>query len=62
MHEKNELAEQKWYTIITIKDLMLINSRLSNRFWAETIKIDNYLQNRLPTKSKNYGEMILEKT
>lgn len=41
---------------------MLINSRLPNGFWAEIIKINNYLQNRLPTKSKNYGEMILEKT
>lgn len=43
MHKENRLAKQGWKTIMTIKDLILINSGLSNRFWAEVIEIANYL-------------------
>lgn len=44
-----------------MKDLMLINNGLHNNFWVKAIDTANYLQNKLPTKSKNYGEMISEK-
>lgn len=40
--------------------MMLIDSGLLNNFWAEAIEIANYLCNRLPTRSKNYNEVILE--
>lgn len=60
VHEKNRLAKQGWKTIFTIKESILIDNRLPNNFWTEAVKIANYLQNRLPTKSKNHGEMISE--
>ena len=41
---------------------MLINSGLSNKFWAETMGIVNYFCNRLPTKNKNHGKTIPEET
>lgn len=44
-----------------MKDSMLINNRLSNRFWAKLLEIANCLQNRLPTRSKNHGKMIPKK-
>lgn len=62
MYEENGIAERDWRILVTIKDLMLINSGLSNNFWAEAMEIANYLQNRLSTKSKNYKEMIPEKS
>lgn len=32
VHIKNGLTKQKWHIIVTMKDSMLIDSRLSNRF------------------------------
>lgn len=46
MHKENRLAKQDWKIIMIIKDLMLINSGLFNRFWAEIIETANYLQNQ----------------
>ena len=43
-----------------MKDSMLIDTGLPNRFWAEAIEIANYLWNRLPTKTKSHGEVIPE--
>lgn len=43
-----------------MKDLMLIDSGLSNDFWAEVMETANYLCNRLPTKSKNHSKVISE--
>ena len=62
MHEENGLAEQGWRTIVTMKDSMLIDSSLSNNFWAEAMETASYLRNRLPTRSKNHGEVILEES
>ena len=61
VHEENGLAKRGWHINVTMKDSMLIDSRLPNGFWTEAIETANYLQNRLPTKSKNHGEMIPEK-
>lgn len=58
VHEENGLAERGWRTIVTMKDSMFIDNSLPNRFWAEAMETANYLRNRLPTKSKNHGEMI----
>ncbi len=60
VHEENGLAERGWRTIVTMKDSMLIDSGLPNDFWAEAMETANYLRNRLPTRSKNHGEMIPE--
>lgn len=62
VHEENGLAERGWRTIVTMKDSMLIDSGLPNRFWAEAIETANYLRNRLPTKTKSHGEIIPEET
>ena len=62
MHEENGLAERGWRTIVTMKDSMLIDSGLPNGFWAEAMETANYLRNRLPTKSRNHGEMIPEES
>lgn len=35
-----------------MKNIILIDSGLSNSFWAESIKIANYLQNKLLQKAK----------
>ncbi len=43
-----------------MKDSMLIDSGLSNGFWAEAMETANYLLNRLPTKTKTHGEIISE--
>lgn len=43
-----------------MKGLMIINNRLPNGFLAEIMEIANYLQNKLSTKTKNHGEMILK--
>lgn len=43
MHEENDIAKRNWHTIMMIKDFMLIDSGLLNRFWAEAIKTTNYL-------------------
>lgn len=42
------------------KRLFLNNSSLPNNFWAEAIETANYLWNRLLTKTKSYGKLILE--
>lgn len=62
MHKKNGLVKQGWKTIMTIKDLMLIDSGLLNNFWAEAMEKTGYFCNRLPTKSKNYGEVVPKKS
>lgn len=53
-------GQTRWRTIVTMKDSMLIDSRLPNGFWAEVMETANYLQNRLPTRSKTHGKMISE--
>lgn len=61
IHKKNRLTKQEWCTIVTMKNLMLIDTGLPNGFWAKAIGTANYLQNKLSIKSKNHGEMILKK-
>lgn len=58
VYQQNKLAEQGWRTIITMKDSMLINNGLPNRFWAEAMETVNNLRNKLPTKSKYHDEII----
>lgn len=58
VHEENGLAERGWRIIATMQDSMLIDSGLPNGFWAETMETANYLQNKLPMRSKNHGEVI----
>lgn len=41
---------------------MLIDNDLPNRFWAEVMRTANYIQNTLPTKSRNHREIIPEET
>ena len=60
MHEENGLTERGWQTIVTMKDLLLLNSRFSLDFWVEVMDIANYLRNRLFTKSQR-RELISEK-
>lgn len=43
MHEENVLAKREEYTIFTIKDSILIDSKLLNRFWAKPMEMANYL-------------------
>lgn len=58
IHEKNGLAEQRWRTIVTMKDSMLIDSGSPNGFWAEAIETANYFWNRLPIRRKNHRDVI----
>ena len=50
MHEENGIAEQCCITLAQIKDSLLINSKLTNQFWAEAINTANYLRNQLLTR------------
>ena len=43
IHEENGLAERGWRTIVIIKDSMLIDSGLPNKFWAEAIETANIM-------------------
>lgn len=43
-----------------MKDSILINSRLPNGFWAEVMETANYLQDRLLTRNRTHGKMILK--
>lgn len=61
MHEENRLVKQERQTIVTIKDSILIDNGLLNKFRVKAIETTNYLQNRLPIRSWNYGEVISEK-
>lgn len=45
-----------------VKNLLLINSDLSNYFQSEAIENVNYLQNKLSTKNKNHKELISKKS
>lgn len=60
MHKENGLAKRGWRTLVTIKDSLLIDSSLPNDFWAETMETSNYLRNKLPTRSRSHGKLILE--
>lgn len=43
IYEENGLAEKRWKTIIIIKNLLLLDSRLLLNFLVEAIDIANYL-------------------
>ena len=59
-HEENRLMEQRWRTIVIMKESLLVDNGLSLEFQAEAMDIANYPQNKLPTKTQR-GELILEK-
>lgn len=42
VHEKYGLAEQRWHTIVTIKDLILIDNGLPNNFRAKAMERADY--------------------
>lgn len=62
LHKKNKLTKQGWKILAIIKDWLLINNGLSNNFLAEAMETLNYLQNRLPTKNGNHGELIFKES
>lgn len=59
MHEENRMAEQRWRTVVTMKDSLLVDNGLPLEFWAKAIDTANYIRNCLPTKSQ-IGELVLE--
>ena len=52
MHKENGIAKRGWQTIITMKDLLLLDRGLPLDFLAEVIDTTNYLRNRLLTKTQ----------
>jgi len=50
--EHNPVSEKTWRTLRTAKNVMLLESALPNRFWAEAINTANYIRNRFPTHGK----------
>lgn len=60
LHEENGIAERGWKTLVIMKDALLIDSGLPINFWAKAMTTANYLQNRLPTKTRGHGEVIPE--
>lgn len=52
----------KMKTIVTMKDFVLIDSELPNRFLTKAIKTINYFQNKPLTKTQNYDQIISKKT
>lgn len=59
MEGENRQAGRGWKTIVTIKDLLLIDSGFPLEFWAKTMEMAKYLRNYLPTKIHR-GEIIPE--
>lgn len=43
-----------------MKDSILIDNSLPNRFWIEAIETANYLRNRHLIKTKTHNEIISE--
>lgn len=60
LHEENGIAERGWKTLVIMKDALLIDSGLPINFRAKAMTMANYLQNRLPTKTRGHGEVIPE--
>ena len=60
IYEENELVKQGWKIIVTMKDVMLIDSGLLNDFWAKIMETANYLRNKLFTRNRSYRELISE--
>lgn len=58
--KENGFAKQRWKTIVTIKDKLFLDHKFSIDFWAKTIEIANYFQNRLSKKNKTYNKVNLE--
>lgn len=58
IHEENGLAKRRWQTIVTIKNVILIDSRLPNRFWAKVMETANHLWNKLLIRSKSHGKVV----
>lgn len=52
IHKENDIAEKGRQIIVTMKDLLLLDSKLPLDFWTKAMDTANYLQNRLPTKSQ----------
>lgn len=50
MYEENEIVEQCWKMLATIKDTLLIDSALLVNVWAKAIDIANYFYKKLPSK------------
>ena len=50
--EQNFIAERSWRTLDTMKDAMLVDSKLPREFWAEAMATAAYLKNLLPTSLK----------
>lgn len=52
MYKENGIVEKGWQIIITMKDLLLLDSELLRDFWIEVTVTVNYLcRNKLPTNS-----------
>jgi hypothetical protein len=57
--EHNSIAEWCWKTLCTMKNIMLLNVKLFNRFWIKIMNTVNYLRNRLSTYVRNhYSEKV----
>lgn len=61
MYKENKIAERFWKMLVIMKDVLLIDGDFTVNFWAETIDISNYLQNKYLTKYFKC-KIILEKT
>lgn len=49
-------------TLSTMKEFLLINSKLSINFWAQAIDVVKYLQTRLPTRRANKTVIVPKET
>lgn len=58
VYKENEFIERDERIIVIMKDLILIDSGLSDNFWVETMETANYLWNKLPTKNKSHNKII----
>lgn len=50
--KQNSIVKQFWYILDTIKDAILVDSKLSSEFWAKVMVIVVYLKNLLLTSLK----------
>ena len=50
IHKENNLAKYGWITVVTMKDLLLINNSFPLEFGVKVMDTANYLQYCLSTK------------
>lgn len=62
LYKENDFVKCGEKIFIIMKNSLFINNSLFNNFWVKVMETFNYLDNRLPIRSKSYRKLILKET